>query len=73
MTQVAVKTLVGYSEEVVFAGDQVRLAGQIDYPLPSPYQNTFPLLFMLHHAGCDDLIMQAAMIVKPILTWRKLP
>jgi hypothetical protein len=51
---VAVKTLVGHSEDHVFAGDKVRLAGQIDYPLPSPYQNTFPLLFMLHHAGCDD-------------------
>jgi hypothetical protein len=54
MSQVAVKTLVGHSEEFVFAGDAVRLAGQIDYPLPSPYQSTFPLLFMLHHAGCDD-------------------
>jgi alpha-beta hydrolase superfamily lysophospholipase len=54
MSQVALKTLVDRSEEVVFAGDEVRLAGQIDYPLPSPYQSTFPLLFMLHHAGCDD-------------------
>lgn len=42
------------TEELVFAGDGVRLAGQIDYPIPAPRQTTFPLLFILHHAGCDD-------------------
>lgn len=45
---------VGETVELVFAGDHVRLAGQIDYPrLPRP-QEGFPLLFILHHAGCDN-------------------
>jgi alpha-beta hydrolase superfamily lysophospholipase len=41
------------TRELVFAGDNVRLAGQIDYPhSPTPAAG-FPLLFILHHAGCD--------------------
>jgi len=45
---------VAQTEEIVFAGDGVRLSGQIEYPLVTKRQNTFPLLFILHHAGCDD-------------------
>ena len=37
--------------EVVFAGDDVRLAGQIDYPHFSPPPDGYPLLFFIHHAG----------------------
>lgn len=44
---------VGHTEELVFAGDGVRLAGQIDYPLSSSRKTSFPLMFILHHAGCD--------------------
>jgi hypothetical protein len=45
---------VGRTEEIVFAGAGVRLAGQIDYPDTVPYGSTYPLVFILHHAGCDD-------------------
>jgi hypothetical protein len=38
--------------EVVFAGDEVRLAGQIDYPTTPRPQDGYPLLFVLHHACC---------------------
>ncbi len=44
---------VGHTEELVFAGDGVRLAGQIDYPQSSIRGSSLPLLFILHHAGCD--------------------
>ena len=40
--------------ELIFAGDEVRLAGQIEYPsTPSP-ENGYPLLFVLHHACCTS-------------------
>jgi alpha-beta hydrolase superfamily lysophospholipase len=39
------------AREVTFAGDEVRLAGQIDYPVTTQTPNGFPLLFILHHAG----------------------
>lgn len=38
--------------EIVFAGDGVRLAGQMDYPsTPPPLDSSYPLIFMLHYAG----------------------
>lgn len=38
--------------EIAFAGDRVRLAGQINYPdTPPPMSGNYPLLFVLHHAG----------------------
>lgn len=40
--------------ELVFAGDKVRLAGQMDYPLALTPYDGFPLLFILHHAGCES-------------------
>jgi len=39
--------------EIVFAGDEVRLAGQIDYPDTPRPENGYPLLFILHHACCN--------------------
>lgn len=42
------------SPEVVFAGDKVRLAGQMDYPASPPPQDGYPLLFILHHAGTES-------------------
>ena len=39
--------------EIVFAGDEVRLAGQIDYPNSPRPENGYPLLFVLHHACCN--------------------
>jgi alpha-beta hydrolase superfamily lysophospholipase len=44
---------IGHTEELVFAGDGVRLAGQIDYPVSASNKSSFPLMFILHHAGCD--------------------
>ena len=39
--------------EITFAGDNVRLAGQMNYPsTPPPFStNTYPMIFVLHHAG----------------------
>ncbi|HEX2907753.1 MAG TPA: hypothetical protein VHO69_12870 [Phototrophicaceae bacterium] len=42
-----------YQQELVFAGDGVRLAGQIDYPVSPTRSQMFPLIFVLHHAGCE--------------------
>lgn len=39
------------SREVVFAGDNVRLAGQIDYPATPMPLNGYPLVVILPHAG----------------------
>lgn len=39
------------SREVIFAGDNVRLAGQIDYPVSPPPRSGYPFLFVIHHAG----------------------
>lgn len=39
------------TQELVFAGDKVRLAGQVDYPQRIPPPGGYPLLFILHHAG----------------------
>ncbi len=44
---------VAASDEIVFAGDEVRLAGQIDYPKSPRPENGYPLLFVLHHACCN--------------------
>jgi uncharacterized protein len=44
---------VARTQEVSFAGDGVLLAGQIDYPDITPPMNGFPLIFILHHAGCN--------------------
>lgn len=43
---------VSAANEIVFAGDEVRLAGQIDYPSTPRPQDGYPLLFVLHHACC---------------------
>jgi len=40
------------SREISFAGDGVRLAGQMDYPsAPPDSSGTYPVIFILHHAG----------------------
>lgn len=54
VNQIDERIAVAQSEEIVFAGDGVRLDGQIDYPYLSVRQKLFPLMFILHHAGCDD-------------------
>ena len=43
-----------YGVELVFAGDHVPLAGQVDYPSSPPPSEGFPLIFILHHAGCNN-------------------
>ena len=40
--------------ELVFAGDNVRLSGQVDYPNSPPPADGYPLIFILHHAGCHS-------------------
>lgn len=43
-----------HTVELMFAGDGVALAGQIDYPTRRlPHQPLFPLLFILPHSGCN--------------------
>ena len=37
--------------EITFAGDHVRLAGQIEYPDAPVPEAGYPLLFFLHHVG----------------------
>ncbi|MCA0456976.1 MAG: alpha/beta hydrolase [Chloroflexi bacterium] len=54
VNQIDERVPVAHTEELVFAGDGVRLDGQMDYPYVSARQKTFPLMFILHHAGCDD-------------------
>lgn len=47
-----VSQVAGQSREVIFAGDSVRLAGQIDYPRTHPLNATqYPVLVVLQHAG----------------------
>lgn len=43
---------VSASELLFFAGDQVRLAGQIDYPLTPRPASGYPLIFVIPHATC---------------------
>lgn len=52
---VAVQTqnLVSSTKELNFAGDSVVLAGQIDYPATPKPDGGYPLVFVLHHAGCN--------------------
>jgi alpha-beta hydrolase superfamily lysophospholipase len=38
---------------MTFAGDGVLLAGQIEYPATPLPAGGFPLVFVLHHAGCN--------------------
>jgi pimeloyl-ACP methyl ester carboxylesterase len=52
---IAVQTpnLVSASKELKFAGDSVVLSGQIDYPTTPRPEGGYPLIFVLHHAGCN--------------------
>ena len=51
--QVVDSVLTAAPNEIVFAGDEVRLAGQIDYPSTPRPADGYPLLFVLHHACCN--------------------
>jgi len=44
-------TRAARTQELEFAGDGVLLSGQIDYP--DSHQSHYPLIFVLHNAGCD--------------------
>ncbi len=41
------------THELNFAGDGVLLSGQVDYPQTPAPVGGFPLVFILHHAGCN--------------------
>jgi len=43
--------------ELAFAGDGVRLAGQIDYPKTNSHTSSIPLMVVLPHAGCNKRSM----------------
>jgi hypothetical protein len=45
---------VSTSELVYFAGDDVRLAGQIDYPQTPPSGKGFPLIFIIQHSTSNS-------------------
>lgn len=47
-------TEAGISHEVIFAGDNIRLAGQIDYPNQPIPAGGYPLLFILQNACCTS-------------------
>lgn len=46
-------SLAGHTRELEFAGDTVKLAGQIEYPNTPCPNGGYPLVFILHHAGCN--------------------
>ncbi len=43
--------------EIAFAGDGVRLTGQLDYPRTESLTSSIPLVVVLPHAGCNTLDM----------------
>jgi uncharacterized protein len=47
-------TETGIFHEVIFAGDNIRLAGQIDYPNQPIPAGGYPLLFILQNACCTS-------------------
>lgn len=44
----------GVIQEIFFAGDDVRLAGQIDYPEGKTPTAGYPLIFVIQHATCTS-------------------
>lgn len=42
--------IIGATEKVDFAGDNVRLSGQIDYPESNRPQHGYPLIFIIQHS-----------------------
>lgn len=50
---VAPSLSISTTRAVVFAGDNVTLAGQIDYPASRRPAQGYPLVFILHHACCN--------------------
>ncbi|MGB1286462.1 MAG: hypothetical protein ACPG7F_08020, partial [Aggregatilineales bacterium] len=47
-------TPTGSSRLLSFAGDKVRLAGQLDYPASPPPPDGYPLIFIIQHATCNS-------------------
>lgn len=45
---------IGVSEQLFFAGDGVRLAGQVDYPNSPATNRGYPLIFIIQHATCTS-------------------
>jgi hypothetical protein len=45
---------VGISDAVLFAGDDVRLAGQMDYPQGGAPAAGYPLIFIIQHATSNS-------------------
>lgn len=44
----------GVTQQIFFAGDGVRLAGQIDYPDTTVDHRGYPLIFVIPHATCTS-------------------
>jgi hypothetical protein len=53
LKQAVLDAPVRTTHELNFAGDGVLLAGQVDYPQTPAPVGGFPLVFILHHAGCN--------------------
>ncbi len=45
---------VSTSQMIAFAGDNVRLAGQMDYPIQPQPPGGYPLIFIIQHATCNS-------------------
>lgn len=45
---------VSVSDLLFFAGDHVRLAGQMDYPITPHADTGYPLIFIIQHATCTS-------------------
>ncbi len=46
------ESTIGTTQPIFFAGDNVRLAGQMDYPTSALPPDGYPLLFVIQHATC---------------------
>ena len=53
------RPMLGVTQEIFFAGDDVRLAGQIDYPDGKTPHTGYPLIFIIQHATCTSRKNQA--------------
>ncbi|MBL8130791.1 MAG: hypothetical protein JNL42_02955 [Anaerolineae bacterium] len=74
---IQVSRLVSETREILFAGDHVRLSGQLDLPTTPAPRDGYPLLFILPHASSisrDDFDEYAATALRTgfaVFRWDK--
>lgn len=49
-----IDAVAGSSLQIAFGGDNVRLAGQIDYTRHYPGETGYPIIFIIQHATCTS-------------------